>query len=344
MTCIGLDIIQTTSSVHAGISRIREVDWQGQDGNPFRGGFFPDDCLEDRNRRIHSIIPTSLHERILQLTAPALRETVEELKETPEGFPIIVGIGHKDQLPENSSELLLDNLMRQAQIRLNLKMSEVIVGGRTAGLTAIHRACQRLAGGFNGPIIAGGVDSYYHLPRLVDLDFNGRILNDKNLDGFLPGEGAGFLALTGPGKTPLSEQLLGQITELVERKTAQESGIQAPGELLSGTVQQLMQQIPQTLLPSRSVYSNLNGESTGAKEWGVCFLRNRNYFAEDMKLYHPAEYMGETGAAMGPILTALAVRGMGRGYEAGPCLIWCSGDEGECAALYLAPALPSVKG
>jgi 3-oxoacyl-[acyl-carrier-protein] synthase I len=335
VTCVGLDTIQTASSVHAGISRVREIDWQGQDGNPFRGGFLPEDCLEEMNRRLRTVLSASLPARILQLAAPALRETVEEFDEAPEGFPIIVGVGSRDQLPENSSELLLSNLMRQAQVRLNLKASEVIVAGRTAGLSAMQRACARLADGYPGPVIAGGIDSYYNLRRLIDLDFAGRILNDVNLDGFLPGEGAGFLALAGSGKVQHSGQLRGRIAGIIEKKSSSKSDAQAPGDLLSGTIRGLMEQIPQALLPAHSVYSNLNGENAGAKEWGVCFLRNRNFFAEVMKLCHPAEYMGETGAAMGPILTALSVRGIYRGYESGPCLAWCSGDEGECAALYV---------
>jgi 3-oxoacyl-[acyl-carrier-protein] synthase-1 len=345
MTCVGLDAVQTASSVRAGLSRLREIDWQGQDGNPFRGGFLPDDCLEGLNRKTREVLPDSLPARILQLGAPPLREVAEDLPEAPGGFPVIVGIGDQDQLPQASPELFLDNLMRQAQMKINLEASEVVVAGRVAGLMAVHRACLRLAQGFSGPIIAGGIDSYHYLPRLIDQDFAGRILSDLNPDGFLPGEGAAFLALVSPGKVQPSGQVLGTIAGIVERNSSSKpgAGARAPGDVLSETVRELMEQIPQALSPSPAVYANLNGENAGAKEWGVCFLRNRNYFAEGMKLYHPAEYMGETGAAMGPILAVLAVRGIDRGYESGPCLLWCSGDGGECAALYLTPPFRSVR-
>ncbi|HXZ37414.1 MAG TPA: hypothetical protein VEL68_15445, partial [Thermodesulfobacteriota bacterium] len=159
MTCVGLDAVQTASSVRAGLSRLREIDWQGQDGNPFRGGFLPDDCLEGLNRKTVEILPDSVPARILQLGAPPLREVAEDLPEAPEGFPVIVGIGHQDQLPEASPELFLDNLLRQAQMKINLEASEVVVAGRVAGLMAVHRACLRLAQGLPGPIIAGGIDS-----------------------------------------------------------------------------------------------------------------------------------------------------------------------------------------
>jgi 3-oxoacyl-[acyl-carrier-protein] synthase-1 len=343
LTCVGLDAIQTASSVRAGLSRIRETDWPGQDGNPFRGGFLPDDCLEELNWRTREVLPDSLPARILQLGAPALREAAENLPEPPGGLVVIVGVGHQGQMGEVSPEPFLDNLMRQAQIKIDLEASEVFVAGRVAGLMALRRACLRLAQGFPGPIIAGGIDSYHDLPRLIDLDFAGRVLSDLNSDGFLPGEGAGFLVLANYGKVQPSGQSLGKIMGIVEVKNSGQvgAGAPAPGNVLSETVRDLMVQIPGPFLPCPSVYSNLNGESSGAKEWGVCFLRNRTYFAEGMKLHHPSESMGEIGGAMGPVLAGLAVRGIVRGTEPGPCLVWCSEDGEECSALFLTPPQPA---
>ena len=48
-------------------------------------------------------------------------------------------------------------------------------------------------------------------------------------------------------------------------------------------------------------------------------------------IHHPADCLGDTGAASGIILTGLAAMGLQHGYRRSPCLVVCSSDFGERA-------------
>ena len=84
----------------------------------------------------------------------------------------------------------------------------------------------------------------------------------------------------------------------------------------------------------RCVYAGLNGEGLVAKEWGVAYLRSAERFAEGFEVEHPADCLGDAGAALGPILLGLAAIGLEKGYREGPCLVWSTSDrEARGAAL-----------
>ncbi|HWH21645.1 MAG TPA: hypothetical protein VN671_14005, partial [Solirubrobacterales bacterium] len=84
------------------------------------------------------------------------------------------------------------------------------------------------------------------------------------------------------------------------------------------------------------VYAGLNGESHWAKGWGVSHIRNGRFFAEALRMEHPADCMGDPGAALGPIMLGLAADRQARGLDQAPTLVWCASDRGECAAALVA--------
>ena len=85
----------------------------------------------------------------------------------------------------------------------------------------------------------------------------------------------------------------------------------------------------------RTVFAGLNGENFGAKEWGVAYMRNSGHFEEEIKIEHPADCIGDVGAALGPVMIEIAVAGMNRGYIEAPCLVWCSSDYGQRAGVVI---------
>jgi 3-oxoacyl-[acyl-carrier-protein] synthase I len=178
------------------------------------------------------------------------------------------------------------------------------------------------------------------------LDLDGRILTDGNLDGFLPGEGAGIVLLARPGdrrvNSPPAALLLGAANGF--EKGHRNSPEPMLGDGLTQTLQALFGALPGGQLPCRAVMANLNGESFGAKQWGIALLRNRDCFIESPELFHPAECFGEVGAAMGPISIAIVTCWLERKVRDSPFLVWCAADEGPCAACYIAPCAEPERG
>jgi len=85
----------------------------------------------------------------------------------------------------------------------------------------------------------------------------------------------------------------------------------------------LFSHVPSGPGPVRCVYADLNGEGLWAKEWGVTYLRAREHFVEEPQMEHPAENVGDIGAASGALMVEFAARGLFEGYRQGPVLVWC---------------------
>ena len=187
--------------------------------------------------------------------------------------------------------------------------------------------------------IAGGVDTYRDLFVLGSLDLEKRVKSASNLDGFIPGEGAGFLLLASASAAEdasavplcrLSPMTLGfEEGHLYSDQTYL-------GEGLAEAVRQAAEANGSEAI--KEVYSSMNGENHWAKEWGVSLLRNRRAFDPDYGFHHPADCYGDTGAAAGPLMVGLAALGIQRGYRETPALVYCSSDRGHRAALRVSAA------
>ena len=71
----------------------------------------------------------------------------------------------------------------------------------------------------------------------------------------------------------------------------------------------------------------MNGESFAAKELGVTMLRNSKQLDDNMAVEHPADALGDTGAAVGAILIAMAAA-----KATQRSIICCSAEQAKRAA------------
>lgn len=178
-----------------------------------------------------------------------------------------------------------------------------------------------------------GVDTHHSAARLEQLDAARRLRTERCPDGFLPGEAAvallveparrghrpalARLSLPGLGDEPRT--LLGEPSSSGRGLAmAIESTLQAAG----------------SRAPASWVLCDLNGESYRSFEWGLVRTRLGERFAPSMKLVHPAECVGDVGAASGGLLVACACQAYERGYApASSALAWSSSEHGLRAAL-----------
>lgn len=203
---------------------------------------------------------------------------------------------------------------------------------------AIHTAVERLRSVSDGYVVIGGVDSYLDLHLLATLDMEDRIRAMGNFDGFTPGEGAAFLLLTTRETARRAKH--DALARIDGAAWAEESGHRYSqdfyrGDGLDKAFQRVFADVPTEWGPTATVYAGFNGEHFHAKEWGVAHLRHREHFVENVRIEHPADSLGDIGAALGPALVGLSAIGMQRGYRRAPCLVWCSSDKAERAAALL---------
>jgi 3-oxoacyl-[acyl-carrier-protein] synthase-1 len=249
-------------------------------------------------------------------------------------------------LPETETTRPLDDkaflchLARQTGGTFDLAGSGASYRGRAGGLMAIGQAVELIACRKAKVVLAGGLDSYRDLYVLGTMDMENRVKSGAHLDGFVPGEGAGFVLLA--ERDAAAAAGLMPLAGVSPATTGLELGhLYSPepyrGDGLALTVTKLAQSSAAPA-PFEEVYSSMNGESHWAKEWGVTGIRNRAALHPGYRMHHPADCYGDVGAAAGTLMVGLGAMGIREGYRRSPCLVYGSSDRGQRAAVALTAA------
>jgi 3-oxoacyl-[acyl-carrier-protein] synthase-1 len=213
--------------------------------------------------------------------------------------------------------------------------------GHTGFATCLAEAAKTLAAGQASFCLIGGVETYHSEKRLACLDEAWRLKTMRATDGFIPGEGAVFLVLeTAVAAAARKAEPLAIVSAL---GFGQEPKHYGSDSLSSGHgLQQALQ--PALAKPAASggeaagrwILCDLNGESYRAAEWGIVRTRCSGKLGPIAALTHPADCLGDTGAASGGLLAAYALHAFGRGCApAREALIWNASDNGARSAFLL---------
>ena len=177
------------------------------------------------------------------------------------------------------------------------------------------------------PVMVGGLDSHLELPLLQSLDAEDRVLAEGIMDGFVPGEAAAFLVMVSEaGKTAQRAAAPVRVAApgLADEQGHRESDQPYKGDGLAEAVRLALAN--GRIGAVKTVLAGLNGENIGAKEWGVASLRNHAQLDPDLRFEHPADCIGDTGAAVAPLLVGLAALGLESNTYPNPCLVWSASE------------------
>lgn len=336
VTAVGLSAAETNASVRSATMRFGEIDWLDHRFDPFTVASVPDAGLPALEPDVAKTAGVSLRDRrLLRLGAKALSECLglARLGGRP---PLVLALPEPERQRPLDAGRFLRLFAAQTGGSFDPAASATVTTGRAGGLAAVGRAAALVRSGKTPFAVAGGIDSYVDLYTLATLDLEKRVKSRAHLDGFIPGEGAAFLLLANPRAAAAAGlPALAALTEPAEGFEKGHLGSKETymGEGLAATLQALVQAAPPPR-PFASVWSSMNGESHWAKEWGVAFLRSREAFEEAHAMNHPADCYGDTGAAAGALLAALASLDAARG----PALVYASSDLGARASLSVLPA------
>ena len=336
MSAVGLSAAETEAAVRARMMRFAETAYRDKHFEPFTLALVPNDEVPKEGDTPRPPRGTAREERMLGLAARALRECLAPLSsDAAKGLPLIVALPETESRIPLNRERFVTRLAANFPSAIDVERSVSTHAGRAGGLAAIGQAVVAIQGGYADFIVAGGVDSYCDLYVLGTLDMEQRIKSSTNLDGFIPGEGAAFLLLARanvakarglPARAVVSQVAVGN--EAGHLYSAEPYR----GDGLATTLAQLGAS-GAFYAPVADVYSSMNGESHWAKEWGVGYARNRSLFEADIGMHHPADSLGDTGSASGPLMVGLASLGVSAGHRRSPALVYASSDRGARAAL-----------
>jgi 3-oxoacyl-[acyl-carrier-protein] synthase-1 len=281
-------------------------------------------ALSDRERRMLQLGGMAL-EQVKAGTGNQLERALPLFLALPEPNPGRQAFGDRG---------FIEHLSQQSGVRFDSTASRCFEGGRASGFLALQAALSVMAAGCEHALV-GGIDTCLDLTWVAKLDAERRLLREDVRDGFVPGEAAAFLLLT----RARSGAIAGVPTQICAVGTADDPGHRysdapALGVGLAAALDAAWISAG-ALPPIQTCFAGLNGESFGAKEWGVAHIRHHQRFDPALAFEHPADCFGDVGAAMGPLLLVLADEVLRNRQRQGPILTWASSDHAPvgCALL-----------
>jgi len=341
VTAVGLSAAETAASVRSGTMRFGESPFRDKRFHPITLAEVPEDGLPPLSApAIGAGGYTSRELRLLRLATSALRESLTPIAGRRVRIGLCLALPEVETTRPLNRPAFLQAVCALAGNGIDATVSDASHTGRAGGLTAIGHAAHIVQQGFADFMVAGSIDSYRDPFVLAQLEKTQRLKSASNMDGFIPGEGAGFLLL-GRSSTAAAHRLptYASVSPVSDGFEAGHLTSAEPyrGDGLAAVFRQLAA-AGAVQAPVSEVYSSMNGENHWAKEWGVAYLRNRAMFQEAHGMHHPADCLGDTGAACGPVLVGLAALGIQQGYRRAPALVYGSSDSGPRSALVVGAA------
>ncbi len=334
ITAVGHDAKMTAASIRAGIARFVEFnDFYDMEGNPITASIIKglDDENDDRAERLGNIAEyclTNMLEEYFADDSEPKREIFLFLGFASESRP---GERYEGKNNEIAEKFL--NIVKNKTENIALK---IIRTGNSSVMHCIKLASEVLKQNPNAICIIGGIDSLLSMETLDWFEDKARLKSESfgRNHAFIPGEAVGFIILESKEKAK-PEKVLSEIIGigLAEEPAPFVSDENCKGEGLTKAVREaLTGNLAENI---SSIFCDLNGEFFPTKEWSYARMRCFEKTDKKRELWHPAEFMGDIGAAFGAVLTGIAVEMLFRGWIKDDAMIFCSDDHGERGALIL---------
>jgi 3-oxoacyl-[acyl-carrier-protein] synthase-1 len=325
VTPVGLNAASTCAAIRAGIRNVNVANlWDPEAGEYIAAGKVPLPQWWEGPGKFPELI------------APAILECLEAARVPADAVALLLGVAPQSR-PLRSPDL--DGwIVPAVEEKLGLRFhatSRVIARGGVSGVVGLALAAELLENAQVSYCIVAGVDSFLQQRVVLAYMTNRRVLTPRNSNGFSPGE-AGTAVLVGRSASGGDLQVLG--TGIAIEKAVIESDEPVRGEGLASAIKQSLTAANTQMAATSYRLTDLNGEHYKFKEAALAFNRLLRERVERHPLWHPIEYVGEVGAAIGPLVFAVALDANRKGYAPGPItLCHFSDDGGERAAAVLAP-------
>ncbi|MBZ4422589.1 hypothetical protein [Myxococcus sp. RHSTA-1-4] len=356
MTSVGRSVAAACAAIHAGVSRprpvseLRVVDPESQEdialqGHPIQGyteGF-------------------SLLGRWMRLARGCVRDLVSSSLGAEAGdrrFWEATGLTVA-VMPPDDVVLLTDEGQGRAYLQdefllplcsaLELPISsrnvELLPVGHAGTALAVEQGLRRFSMRELERLLIVAVDSYIDPLRLAELMEEGRLKTEEQPVGLIPGEaGVALLLEAEPSARRRNAPISGRVVAVSTGREPKERPRIQRGSALADCVQRALDGMSPSSPFRGGVYSDLNGETWRAQEWGRARVRLGQRL-EEPQLHLPCNSVGDVGAASGALGVCLALhaRDPFRDPEA-PSLVLSSSDLGEVGCMVLQPVHPKGGG
>lgn len=303
---VGLHPSAIAAAVRAGVDRFAESSWllHRSDGSPMVLAL-----LETLDLWMPAF------DRMRQLAAAAAGQALAPLLERHPwpaglGLPVLLSVPPvRPAFAESDRLRLAREIAGALPVPADRRRTGLFDTGHEGGIAALARAIDLVSRDEVELCLVGGVDSCRDIELLHWLERMGRLKGEDAPSGLLPGEAAAFLLVA-------------------RRSTARRLGLPAFGRVrmpvgavepnpwyaerpclaqgLTEAIEGALSMLPDSAR-AETTWCDLNGESWRADEWSLAYLRTGGRHGEPLRLRHPADVLGDVGAATGTMLVMLAM-------------------------------------
>lgn len=322
LTAVGLSAEQTAFGLRAGVFCPRAVNYQ-----------------DTRGERLGAVLVPSVHEeiegweRLVSLALAPLREVLQDIEGRASVGRIILalpaarpGFAAMDlaQVPRELADAAFGGEMRKLG---------VVTGDREAFGAAVVEANQYLEKHPDEVVIVGAADTYHDVRTYRALDEEYRILSERAPNGFIPGEGAAFVALgraterlpalsymarAAAGHEPEEDDILTEVWTKLSRNALQAAQSMASRHARGA---------PPWVLVDQCTERHRN------KRWGIVQHRLRDLLEVPATTCEAlADRAGDVGAASGAVLAVYATLGFVSGFAPSPSALVALASDGATRA------------
>ena len=248
--------------------------------------------------------------------------------------PVLVCVAERDRpgRAENLRQSLAAEMTQHFHFHED---SEFISQGRVGFAVALRQARTLLYERRHPAVIVAGVDSLLISNTLVDFEARSRLLTSLNSDGFVPGEAASAIVVRRPQRRSEPQLfVVGLGFDVEEASIESDKPLRADGMVTAIRSALADGGCDMSAIDFR--IADVSGEQYWFKQAALALTRTLRVRKEEFDLWHAADCVGETGAAIGGITLAMAFHAQQNGYARGRnALCHFSNDDGKCAALVL---------
>lgn len=325
VTAVGLNAPSSCAAIRCAIDNFSETRFMDSGGEWIIGSQVP---LEQPWRGLPKLV---------HMAAPAIQECLAHTGNVrPEMIPLLLCVAEKERPGRLAG--LDDQLFHDIEARLGVHFhphSGVIARGRVAGALALAEA-RRLIYEERVPFcIIAGTDSFLVAATLASYEKADRLLTSQNSNGFIPGE-ASAAVLIGPPRRSNEPELLCLGLGAGQEKATIDSEEPFRADGLVQAFQSAFADSGRTFADVDYRITDSNGEQYWFKEAAVAVTRLLREHKELLEIWHPADCVGEIGAASAPCVLGVALAAARNRYAPGRgALCHFSADDGERLALLL---------
>ncbi len=321
VSAVGLDAPSTCAAIRGDISGFGETSYVDNDGEPIVGAVVPG-------------LPLSLraYERLEAMLQGAIAECLRLRPDLRDGeVPLLLGVAETERpggLPAGRAREMVARVERALGFAFHRDDSRVIAAGHVSAFHGLARAREALSRGETRACVVACVDSLVNAQTLAWLDAHQRLKTAQNSDGVIPGEAAACMVVEAkPRRGEPWAQVLG-LGFAREEASVLATSLPFRGEGMTAALKEALAEAGCGMHEVHQRISDLGGEAYGFREVSLALSRTMRVRGEEMPLLHPAECLGDTGAAAGAIMhivfANLAAKGCVRGPRAA-----CHGSEAE---------------